>query len=58
MTVSSELIQGYDELAASLGETPVLDENGEIVPIGHPEGTRVAVYVVWVGRAVGLFHNW
>lgn len=59
MKVSAELIQDYDRLAASLGVTPNFDPvSGEIVPIGQPEGGKKTVYVVWAGRALGLFHNW
>ena len=58
MSDHEELLQGFDNVAASLGPTPVYNEQQEIVPIGQPEGGRVLIYVVWVGRAVGLFHNW
>ncbi|KAI0735944.1 hypothetical protein C8Q76DRAFT_792431 [Earliella scabrosa] len=58
MSVSAELIADWDTLAASLGITPKYDQNGQVVPIGQREGLRMAVYVVWVGRAIGLFNNW
>ena len=59
MPVSEELILDWVEMAALLGLTPRLDANGMIVPIGKPErGRKKKVYVVWVGRAIGIFMNW
>ncbi|KAL7283552.1 hypothetical protein ACG7TL_002986 [Trametes sanguinea] len=47
----------WDSIAANLGPTPIYDEAGEIVPIGeHSE--QGGVYVVWYGRAVGVFYSW
>ncbi|OJT12472.1 hypothetical protein TRAPUB_10980 [Trametes pubescens] len=46
-----------DEYAAALGPTPYFDEFGNVVPIGKPEG-KVRYYVVWVGRAIGIYMNW
>ncbi|KAH9846590.1 hypothetical protein C2E23DRAFT_863884 [Lenzites betulinus] len=55
--VDPELIKDWDTLAASIGKTPKLDQEGEIVSIGAT-GPKGKTYVVWVGRAVGLFKNW
>ncbi|KAH9855409.1 hypothetical protein C2E23DRAFT_882795 [Lenzites betulinus] len=47
----------WDAIAACIGPTPRLDEHGHIVPIGKTE-RKVRYYVVWSGRAVGIFMNW
>lgn len=33
------------------------DESGRIIPIGEPKQGK-HVYVVWYGRALGIFNNW
>ena len=48
----------FEERAESGTIGDIGDGSVEIVPIVQPEGGRVLIYVVWVGRAVGLFHNW
>ncbi|KAH9845985.1 hypothetical protein C2E23DRAFT_745134 [Lenzites betulinus] len=55
--VSQDLLRDLDAVARSLGRTPKLDKNGAVVPIGRMEGGEV-IYVVWIGRGVGLFYNW
>ncbi|KAH9885132.1 hypothetical protein C8Q73DRAFT_660296, partial [Cubamyces lactineus] len=46
-----------DNVAVSLGITPRLDKLGRPIPVGKKEG-KGHVYVVWTGRAIGLFYNW
>ncbi|KAI0710972.1 hypothetical protein C8Q76DRAFT_694929 [Earliella scabrosa] len=59
MVASQERIRDWDEIAESLGLTPVHNrDTGEIVALGRPEGTAAIFYVVWEGRAVGIFCNW
>ncbi|KAI0716931.1 hypothetical protein C8Q76DRAFT_795174 [Earliella scabrosa] len=59
MVASEERIRDWDEIAESLGLTPVHDpDTGEIVSLGRPEGAAADFYVVWEGRAVGIFCNW
>ena len=55
--VVRKMIEAFDVTAYSLGPTPVYDEDGKAIPVGpwHP-GSRV--YVVWSGRATGLFWGW
>ncbi len=55
--LSRGLLKECDALARSLGVTPVFDKLGIIIAIGMPE-EKGRVYVVWVGRAIGLFYNW
>ncbi|KAI0323654.1 hypothetical protein GY45DRAFT_1217293, partial [Cubamyces sp. BRFM 1775] len=55
--VSPELQYDCDNVAVSLGITPRLDKLGRSIPVGKKEG-KGHVYVVWTGRAIGLFHNW
>ncbi|KAJ2984419.1 hypothetical protein NUW54_g10521 [Trametes sanguinea] len=55
--VSTSLLRDFDQTARSLGITPRLNEDGELVPIGVPED-KDFIYVVWVGRGIGLFYNW
>ena len=54
---SARLLRECDELARSLGPTPKFNAQGLPEPIGMPE-LKYAIYVVWIGRAIGLFHNW
>ncbi|KAI9069793.1 hypothetical protein FKP32DRAFT_1671081 [Trametes sanguinea] len=54
---SQDLLRDFDAVATSLGVTPVLDQSGNPIPIGPQEGTD-AIYVVWIGRGIGLFRNW
>uniref|UniRef100_A0AAD7X445 Uncharacterized protein n=1 Tax=Trametes cubensis TaxID=1111947 RepID=A0AAD7X445_9APHY len=54
--VSPELLRDFDDVAASVGITPRLDKLGQPIPIGQKE-RKGEVYVVWTGRAVGLFYN-
>lgn len=54
--VAAEIIRDWDATAVSLGEMPKYDAQGLIIPVGKKEGRKI--YVVWVGRAVGLFYNW
>lgn len=61
--VSEQLCRDWDTNAVSLGLTPKVDSNGKLVPIGVPENPSLPdhkkrIYVVWVGRALGLYHNW
>ncbi|KAI9068211.1 hypothetical protein FKP32DRAFT_1562202 [Trametes sanguinea] len=55
---SAATLADWDALAKSLGDTPHLDENGLVVPLGKVEEARPRYYVVWHGRAVGIFLNW
>lgn len=55
--MSRRLLKECDGLALSLGITPVFNQHGLIIAIGKPEG-KGRVYVVWIGRAIGLFYNW
>ena len=55
--VSPELLRDFDDVATSMGITPRLDKLGQPIPIGQKE-RKGEVYVVWTGRAVGLFYNW
>ncbi|KAI9068675.1 hypothetical protein FKP32DRAFT_1608771 [Trametes sanguinea] len=55
--VSTSLLRDFDQTAKSLGITPRMNEDGELVPIGVPED-KDFIYVVWVGRGIGLFYNW
>ncbi len=55
--MSRRLLKECDSLAHSLGVTPVFDRHGIIIAIGTMEG-KGRVYVVWIGRAIGLFYNW
>ena len=45
----------YDEVARNMGPMPMY-EDGVIQPYGDPVGD--AVYVVYYGRATGLFYDW
>ncbi|KAI9062817.1 hypothetical protein FKP32DRAFT_1676737 [Trametes sanguinea] len=54
---SAELIQTWENIALSLAPTPRYDKHGQVIPLGKPEPV-VRYYVVWVGRAVGIFMNW
>lgn len=55
--VDPALIKDWNTLAAALNPTPYINAAGEIEPLGA-EGPKGKTYVVWVGRAVGLFNNW
>ncbi|CDO73957.1 hypothetical protein BN946_scf185043.g5 [Trametes cinnabarina] len=55
--VSTSLLRDFDQTARSLGITPKTNEDGELIPVGLPE-EKEHVYVVWVGRGIGLFYNW
>ncbi|KAI9061402.1 hypothetical protein FKP32DRAFT_1576053 [Trametes sanguinea] len=55
---SAATLADWDALAKSLGDTPHLDEHGLVVPLGKVEESRPRYYVVWHGRAVGIFLNW
>ena len=57
MSPSPELLRDCDMVAKALGITPRLDAEGMPIPIGEKED-RGHVYVVWVGRGIGLFYNW
>ncbi|KAI9056788.1 hypothetical protein FKP32DRAFT_1615646 [Trametes sanguinea] len=54
---SAELVATWENIANSLAPTPRYDQYGQVVPLGKPEPV-VRYYVVWVGRAVGIFMNW
>lgn len=54
--ISQELLLDYNNVAASIGITPRLGEDGMPIPFGEKDGRHV--YVVWVGRTVGIFNNW
>ncbi|KAL7285416.1 hypothetical protein ACG7TL_000512 [Trametes sanguinea] len=58
MSLNRETIADWEEVAASLGDTPKFDEEGQVIPIGKPEEFKPRYYVVWRGRAVGIFLNW
>ncbi|EIW53634.1 uncharacterized protein TRAVEDRAFT_52754 [Trametes versicolor FP-101664 SS1] len=55
--VSHSLLRDFDGVARAIGESPKLDRAGNPIPIGLPED-KDAIYVVWVGRCIGLFYNW
>ncbi|OSC99712.1 hypothetical protein PYCCODRAFT_1470022 [Trametes coccinea BRFM310] len=55
--VDARTIKEYDELAAAIGDTPKYNNNGEVIAVGAAH-ERGKVYVVWVGRVIGLFNNW
>ena len=55
--VSIDLLRDCDEVARSLGMTPRLDDQGLPIPIG-PRESKGRIYVVGVGRGIGLFCNW
>ncbi|KAH9900718.1 hypothetical protein C8Q73DRAFT_637151 [Cubamyces lactineus] len=57
MSPSPELLRDCDMVAGALGVTLRLDAEGIPIPIGEKED-RGHVYVVWVGRGIGLFYNW
>ncbi len=56
--VSMKRIAEWDTFAASLGKTPRYDKQGQVIPIGKTEENRPRYYVVWHGRAIGIFCNW
>ncbi|KAL7279946.1 hypothetical protein ACG7TL_006357 [Trametes sanguinea] len=58
MPIDPATVSDWDELAASLGNTPQYDSDGQVVAIGKPEQFKQRYYVVWHGRAVGIFLNW
>ncbi|KAI0653951.1 hypothetical protein C8Q70DRAFT_898990, partial [Cubamyces menziesii] len=51
------LLRDYDAVARSLGMTPKLDRQGQPIPLGQKE-SKGWIYVVWIGRGIGLFNNW
>ena len=55
--IDPAILEEFDLLAGAIGITPKFNSDNEIVPIGarNPQGK---VYVVWVGRGIGLFSNW
>lgn len=57
MSIPVEQIRHWDRVALELGPTPIYDDNGQIVPIGEPVKGK-QIYVVWRGRAIGIFNNW
>ncbi|EIW58986.1 uncharacterized protein TRAVEDRAFT_48118 [Trametes versicolor FP-101664 SS1] len=56
--VSMKHCAEWDTFAASLGKTPRYDKQGQVIPIGKTEENRPRYYVVWHGRAIGIFCNW
>ncbi|KAI1783078.1 hypothetical protein LXA43DRAFT_1067986 [Ganoderma leucocontextum] len=61
--VTENYCRDFDATAAALGRTLRLDEQGRVIPIGVADDPSIlpekaGFYVVWVGRAVGLFANW
>lgn len=54
---SRKKMKECDDLARGLSVTPKFDDDGQIIPIGAPE-SKGRVYVIFMGRAVGLFYNW
>ncbi|KAI9069584.1 hypothetical protein FKP32DRAFT_1671250 [Trametes sanguinea] len=50
-------IATWEALAEVMQPSPRFDEDGQLVPLGKPEAD-VSYYVVWSGRAVGIFMNW
>ncbi len=57
MSISLDQIREWDRIAQALGPTPVYDDVGHIVPLGEPKQGK-HIYVVWHGRAIGVFYNW
>ena len=55
--IDSAVIEEFDGLASMLGLTPKFNSQNEIIPIGAKD-PRGKVYVVWIGRGIGLFYNW
>ena len=55
--IDQAVIDDFDSLAVALGSTPKFNNQNEIIPIGARD-PRGKVYVVWVGRGIGLFYNW
>ena len=55
--IDPAILEEFDLLAGAIGITPKFNSDNEIVPIGA-RNPRGKVYVVWVGRGVGLFSNW
>lgn len=61
--ISQQLHRDFDANAATLGLTPKLDREGRVIAIGVPEepdlpDNKRRYYIVWIGRAIGIYHNW
>nr|VWO93930.1 NADPH oxidase isoform 2 [Ganoderma boninense] len=56
MPVTQLLLDTLDATARSLGPTPRYDADGLVIPFGNA-GREGKVYVVWHGRAIGLFYG-
>ncbi|KAH9899135.1 hypothetical protein C8Q73DRAFT_787057 [Cubamyces lactineus] len=55
--IDQAVLDDFDSLAVALGSTPKFNNQNEIIPIGARD-PRGKVYVVWIGRGIGLFYNW
>ena len=55
--ISQELLDALDATAKSLRPTPRYDSSNNVIPFGTPHRTSGEVFVVWHGRAIGLFYG-
>lgn len=54
----AEYIKECEALARCIGDTPKYNDDGEVIPFGQIVESKPRFYVVWRGRAVGIFGNW